>query len=180
MQLISDQSLALIIDDQIRLLPSIADGELMMRNTGILIQGLRILDIPMLITQQYTKGLGMSDPSIYLHTGTMEYLEKRTFSCWKDDTIRRRIETSGRRQIILFGIEAHICVLQTALDLVHAGYETILVTDCTSSRRLSDKGTALQRMIQEGISVTTYESLLFELMETSLHPHFRDISALIK
>lgn len=83
MQLISDQSLALIIDDQIRLLPSIADGELMMRNTGILIQGLRILDIPMLITQQYTKGLGMSDPSIYLHTGTMEYLEKRTFSCWK-------------------------------------------------------------------------------------------------
>ena len=171
MQLISDQSLALIIDDQIRLLPSIAD---------ILIQGLRILDIPMLITQQYTKGLGMSDSSIYLHTGTMEYLEKRTFSCWKDDTIRRRIEASGRRQIILFGIEAHICVLQTALDLVHAGYETILVTDCTSSRRLSDKGTALQRMIQEGISVTTYESLLFELMETSLHPHFRDISALIK
>ena len=67
----------------------------MMRNTGILIQGLRILDIPMLITQQYTKGLGMSDPSIYLHTGTMEYLEKRTFSCWKDDTIRRRIEASA-------------------------------------------------------------------------------------
>ena len=180
MHITSNASLFLIIDDQVRLLPSIYDAEKMLHNTEILIQGLKILNVPMVITQQYTKGLGMSDSSIYLHTGTEDYLEKRTFSCWKDENIRHYIETSGRRQVNLCGIETHICVLQTALDLVHAGYETVLVTDCTSSRKSSDKATALQRMIQEGVTLTSYESLLFEMMETSLHPHFKEISALIK
>lgn len=180
MHITSNASLFLIIDDQVRLLPSIYDAEKMLHNTEILIQGLKILNVPMVITQQYTKGLGMSDSSIYLHTGTEDYLEKRTFSCWKDENIRHYIETSGRCQVILCGIETHICVLQTALDLVHAGYETVLVTDCTSSRKSSDKETALQRMIQEGVTLTSYESLLFEMMETSLHPHFKEISALIK
>lgn len=180
MNITSNSSLFLIIDDQVRLLPSICDAEKMLHNTGILIQGLKLLNVPMVITQQYTKGLGMSDPSIYLHTGTEDYLEKRTFSCWKDENIRKFIQNSGCRRVILCGIEAHICVLQTALDLVHAGYETVLVTDCTSSRKLSDKETALQRMLQEGITLTSYESLLFEMMETSLHPHFKEISALIK
>lgn len=180
MHITSNASLFLIIDDQVRLLPSIYDAEKMLHNTEILIQGLKILNVPMVITQQYTKGLGMSDSSIYLHTGTEDYLEKRTFSCWKDENIRHYIETSGCRQVILCGIETHICVLQTALDLVHAGYETVLVTDCTSSRKSSDKKTALQRMIQEGVTLTSYESLLFEMMETSLHPHFKEISALIK
>lgn len=180
MKIKPDTALALIIDDQVRLLPSITDSELLLKNTGILIQGLKILDVPMMITQQYTRGLGMSDSSIYLHAETMDYMEKRTFSCWGDEDIRQKIQDSGRRQMILFGIEAHICVLQTALDLLRNGYEVILVEDCVSSRKLSDKDTALRRMIQEGAMVTSYESLLFELMETSLHPHFKEISQLIK
>ncbi|MBS6194009.1 MAG: isochorismatase family protein [Clostridiales bacterium] len=173
-------ALTLIIDNQVRLLPSITASEELLKNTALLLQGLKLLEVPLIITQQYTKGLGMSDASIYLHAQTTEYLEKRTFSCWGDAAIRQKIMDSGRRQIILCGIEAHICVLQTALDLVRAGYEVILVEDCVSSRQLSDKETALKRMIQEGVAVTSYESLLFELMETSLHPRFKEISKLIK
>lgn len=180
MKIKPDAALALIIDDQVRLLPSIFESDTLLHNTGILIQGLKILEVPMMITQQYTKGLGMSDPSVYLHAETTEYMEKRTFSCWGDEEIRRKIQDSGRSQMILFGIETHICVQQTALDLLRAGYEVILVEDCVSSRKLSDKETALKRMIQEGAIVTSYESLLFELMETSLHPRFKEISGLIK
>lgn len=180
MKMKRSQSLALIIDDQVRLLPSITDSELMLQNTRTFIQGLKILEVPMMITQQYTKGLGMSDPSIFQCAETTEYLEKRSFSCWGDETIRQKIQDSGCRQIILCGIETHICVLQTALDLLHAGYEVILVEDCVSSRKLSDKETALKRMMQEGVVLTSYESLLFELMETSLYPRFKEISNLIK
>lgn len=89
MKIKRDQCLALIIDDQIRLLPSISESALLLQNTGILLQGLRILEVPLLITQQYTKGLGMSDPSIFHYAGTEHYLEKRSFSCWGDSEIRR-------------------------------------------------------------------------------------------
>lgn len=180
MKIKQDSSLSLIIDDQIRLLPVIDDQQQLLQNTGILLEGLHILQVPFLITQQYTKGLGMSDPSIFLHGHTEDYLEKRTFSCWKEETIRQAILDSGRSQIILSGIETHICVQQTALDLLEAGYEVILLEDCVSSRKYSDKQTALRRMEQAGATITTYEALLFELMETSLHPRFKEISSLIK
>lgn len=180
MKIKRSESLALFIDDQVRLLPSIADSELLLKNTGILLEGLRILEVPFFITQQYTRGLGMSDPSVFLHAGTQEYLEKRTFSCWGEEAIRTKIQQSGCRQIILSGIETHICVQQTALDLLAQGYEVILAEDCVSSRKLTDKRTALNRMSREGVIITSYESLLFELMETSLHPRFKTISRLIK
>lgn len=180
MQIKRQNCLAMIIDDQIKLLPSISDSEQLLKNTGILIQGLKILNIPMIITQQYTKGLGMSDPSIFTYAQTTSYFEKRSFSCMGDPQIRQYIQNSNYKQIILCGIETHICVLQTALDLLHDDYEVILVEDCVSSRRSSDKNCAIRRIEKAGAIITTYESLLFELMETSLYPRFKEISQLIK
>lgn len=180
MQIKREKCLTLIIDDQIKLLPSISASEQLLNNTKILIQGLHILEVPMMITQQYTKGLGMSDPSIFQSAQTETYWEKRSFSCWGDTEIRQQIQNSGYQQIILCGIETHICVLQTALDLLHNGYDVILVEDCISSRKPSDRNCAIRRMEKAGAIVTTYESLLFELMETSLYPHFKEISKLIK
>ena len=180
MKIKREQCLTLLIDDQVKLLPAIHESAMLLQNTTILLQGLRILEVPIQITQQYTKGLGMSDPSIFCYAGTTDYLEKRTFSCWGEEGIRRTIQKSGCRQIILAGIETHICVLQTALDLLQNGYEVILVEDCVSSRKPSDKQTAVRRMIQEGVIVTSYESLLFELMGTSCYPRFKEISALVK
>ena len=150
------------------------------RHTETLLKGLRLLDIPILITQQYTKGLGMSSPSLFEAAGTDSWLEKRTFSCLGDEIIRKTLQDFHKKQVIVCGVEAHICVEQTVLDLLHLGYEVFLIADCVSSRKSSDLQTAIRRMTQAGAVVTSYEAILFELMETSMHPRFREISALIK
>ena len=180
MRIKPENALVMIIDEQVKLLPTIYENEKILKNTEILIKGLRLLDVPFLITQQYTKGIGPSDPAIYESAGTEAYYEKRTFSCWDTQEIRDAIVSSGRRQIVLCGIESHICVMQTAIDLIANGYTVYLVEDCASSRRKNDKETALRRMTAEGVLLTTYESLLFELMVTSTHPNFREVSKLIK
>ena len=173
-------AIALAIDEQERLLPAIQNGKETLRHTETLLKGLRLLDIPILITQQYTKGLGMSAPSLFEATGTDSWLEKRTFSCLGDEIIRKTLQDSHKKQVIVCGVEAHICVEQTVLDLLHLGYEVFLIADCVSSRKSSDLQTAIRRMAQAGAVVTSYEAILFELMETSMHPRFREISALIK
>ena len=89
MKIKREQCLTLLIDDQVKLLPAIYESALLLQNTKILLQGLRILEVPIQITQQYTKGLGMSDPSIFRYSETTDYLEKRTFSCWGEEEIRR-------------------------------------------------------------------------------------------
>lgn len=180
MKLHSSQALALAIDYQLRLLPHILDSEALLHRSGILLDGLRQLNVPIHITQQYTRGLGMSHPSIYTHAGTQQYLEKRSFSCWGSDEIRNLLRKENRPQIILCGIETHICVLQTALDLLRNGYQVIFVQDCISSRYAPDRTAGFQRMLQEGAIPATTESLLFELMETSVHPEFKAISRLIR
>ena len=169
MKIRQQHGIALAIDEQERLLPAIHNGEEVLQHTELLLKGLRLLDVPILITQQYTKGLGMSAPSLFTAAGTDSWLEKRTFSCLGDEIIRKTL-----------GVEAHICVEQTVLDLLHLGYEVFLIADCVSSRKPSDQETAIRRMEQAGAVVTSYEAILFELMETSMHPKFKEISALIK
>ena len=164
-------AIALAIDEQERLLPAMQNGEETLRHTETLLKGLRLLDIPILITQQYTKGLGMSAPSLFEAAGTDSWLEKRTFSCLGDEIIRKTLQDSHKKQVIVCGVEAH---------LLHLGYEVFLIADCVSSRKSSDLQTAIRRMAQAGAVVTSYEAILFELMETSMHPRFREISALIK
>ncbi|MCQ2502001.1 MAG: hydrolase [Lachnospiraceae bacterium] len=175
-----NNTIALIIDEQVKLMPVIHEKDIILHNTEILIQGLKLLDVPFIITQQYTKGMGMTEQCIFDVAGTEEYIDKRTFSCWDTDEIRQAVEASGKKQVLLAGVESHICLLQTAIDLIDAGYDVFVVENCVSSRRLSDKETAIRRMMQTGVQVTSYESILFELMRTSTHPNFRLVSKLIK
>ncbi|MDO4492184.1 MAG: hydrolase [Lachnospiraceae bacterium] len=175
-----NNTMALIIDEQVKLMPVIHESATVIRNTATLVKGLKILEVPFVITQQYTKGMGMSEQAIYEAAGTEEYLDKRSFSCWDDEGIRNAIEASGKKQILIAGVETHICLLQTAMDLIDAGYQVFVVENCVSSRKESDKNTALKRMIQMGVQPTSYESILFELMRTSTHPNFKEISKLIK
>lgn len=170
----------MLIDMQEKLLPSVAGWKECEKRTVAVARGLRILDIPMMITQQYTKGLGMSVPSIYEAAGTKEYYDKRTFSCAQDDGIMNAIRKNGRENVLVCGIEAHVCVLQTCIDLKAMGYNPILVVDAIASMRESDKAVALQRAVQEGILLTTSEAVLFELTVDSKHSRFKEISALIK
>ncbi|RMG42801.1 MAG: hydrolase [Methanobacteriota archaeon] len=173
-------AVAVVVDVQERLFPHIHQYEQLEKNLNILIQGLRILKVPLIVTQQYTRGLGPTIPSVAESLGEFEPLEKLAFSCCGDNGFLDALRKSERNQVILMGIETHVCVLQTALDLLTDNYQPIIVEDCVSSRKLNDKQVAIERMRQAGMVITTYESLLFELCQVAGTEEFKAISRLVK
>lgn len=180
MRIKREDTIGLIIDYQERLVPVIKGNDILIKNTCLLINGLKILDIPMLVSQQYTKGLGMTVDEIQKEITPFSYLDKITFSCYEDKGIREEIERQNKKNIIICGIESHICVLQTVIDLLADGYNVIVVLDCIGSRKEGDREAALKRMEKEGALFTTYESILFELTYEAGNDTFKAISRLIK
>ena len=176
----SKDTMAIVVDVQERMLPVIDCHEELENNCVTLIKGLKLLEIPIIVTQQYTKGLGMTIPSIREGLGCDDYYEKMSFSVLGEETIVNAIKEQGRNNVFVLGIEAHICVLQTCLDLKEQGYAPYLVVDCIGSRKESNLKMAIQRAVQEGVKLTSYESLLFELMGRSDVEVFRNISRLVK
>lgn len=176
MRIDANQSVALVIDYQEKLVPAMADKEQLIHNSCILLEGLQILDVPVVLTQQYTKGLGMTIPEIQTAAGTQEYIDKIAFTAY--DSVEAQIRE--KKFVIVCGIEAHICVLQTVIDLKEAGFVPVLVTDCISSRKVHDKEMGIQRAIQEGAIVTTYEALLFELLKVAGTETSKKIQKLIR
>lgn len=176
-----EETIGLIVDYQDKILPAMNEKERILNNAGKLVKGMKLLGVPVILSQQYTKGLGNTAQEIVDAAQTKEYFDKTTFSCYGDQEIKKWINNHKQcKNVILCGIESHICVLLSALELKEAGYRPLLVTDCMSSRRAYDHEAAIQRAIQNGIEVTTYESILFELLEDAKHPKFKEISALIK
>jgi nicotinamidase-related amidase len=173
---------AVIVDVQERLLPHIDNHQGLEQNLVTLIRGLRALQVPLLATQQYPKGLGPTLPSIVsaLDEEAGQLVDKITFSCCDEPDFMERFVASGRHLALLAGIEAHVCVQQTVLDLLAAGYECCVVADCVGSRRPQDRDVALQRVAREGARVATLESLLFELCRTAGTDTFKSISRLVK
>ncbi len=180
MRILKEQSAGLIIDIQERLFPFIHEHEQLALRTAILINGLKALQLPVLLTQQYTKGLGPTIPSLQPVVTGIEPIEKMAFSCCDEPTFQPELEKTGRKFVIIAGIETHVCVLQTVIDLLQQGYIPVVVEDCVSSRRLSDKQAAIIRMRQLGAVITTSESILFELLRYSGTDEFRAISKLVK
>ena len=173
-------TLALCVDIQERLLPHIHGHEELVRRSSTLIKGLRILDVPILVTEQYTKGLGVTVPEIAAALGTYEPIEKMSFSCCGNPDVEAAVLGSQRHQIIVFGIEAHVCVQQTVLDLLAQGQKVVVLDDCVSSRSANDARVALQRMRDAGATISTMESVLFELLRVSGTQEFKSISVLVK
>ncbi len=181
MKMKREQTQAWVVDMQERLLPAMSQPARLTEQAGKLLRGLRLLEIPLTVSQQYTRGLGMTVPSIREAAGQDAYLEKLSFSCLGEPEMQARLEAfPERKTVVLLGIEAHICVLQTALDLKAAGYEPVVAADCVDSRKPLDREVALRRMEQEGIRLTTVEACLFELLERAGTDLFRQISRLIK
>ncbi len=168
------------VDVQERLFPHIADNEELEKNLLILVKGLKLHEIPIIVNEQYKKGIGETIPSLKELTDDYPHFEKTTFSCCGNNDSLAAIKATGKNIVILAGIETHVCVLQTALDLLSEGLQPVLVTDCVNSRKAKDKDMAIQRLIQAGVIPTTYESLLFELTENAKHPVFKEISKLVK
>lgn len=173
-------SLLLIIDIQDRLLPVMQEGARVVRNAGILLQAARALELPALITEQYPKGLGATVAAVKAAAGDAPVLEKMHFSGWQDPHIRRHVIDAERPQVVISGIEAHVCVLQTALGLAEAGRKVAVVTDAISSRQVESVTIAQQRMAQAGIALVTTEMCVFEWLGSAAHPQFKSLSALIK
>lgn len=176
MRIEREQTAALVVDYQERLVPVMHEKETLIHNSRILLEGLRILGVPMTITHQYTKGLGVTVEPITQAVGHSSYIDKISFSAY--ESVKGQI--GGRKYVIVCGIEAHICVLQTVIDLKAAGYVPVLVADCISSRRKMDKEIAVRRAETEGAIVTTYESLLFELLKEAGTETSKKILKLVK
>jgi nicotinamidase-related amidase len=180
MRIVKENTTALFIDFQERLFPAMNDKETLLKNAKILVEGIKILGIPMAFTQQYTKGLGETLDGLRSLVPDFAPIEKTDFSCFGAEGYADFLEHHQSKTIILCGIEAHVCVLQTAVDLKDAGFNPIVVTDCITSRSAISKEAAIERFRTENIMTTTCESILFELTRSAKADEFRAISKLVK
>lgn len=180
MKIKKESTIGLIIDFQERIVPAMSNQEQLINSTKKLISGLQILSVPLIATQQYTRGLGETISDISTLINDFGPIEKKTFSCYDEPLFLEALEKSEAKNVIICGIESHVCVLQTAVDLKDAGYNPIIVLDCVSSRSIESVNIALDRFRFEGIMVTSFESVLFELTASAGAPEFKSISSLVK
>ena len=180
MRIQREQAAGLVIDIQEKLFPFISGHENLVVNSAILIKGLQVLNIPIVITEQYTRGLGYTIQPLRELFSPGSAQEKLAFSCCDDPAILDQITSLHKKFIIITGIEAHVCVLQTATDLLERDFIPVVIEDCVSSRRLNDKNMAINRMRRMGAVITTYEAVLFELLRYSGTEEFKAISKLVK
>ncbi len=173
------ESKLLIVDVQVKLVPLIANAERMISNCRRLIAGAKILDVPAFATEQYPKGLGATVGALQELLGSIP--EKHRFSCAEVLNWGMAAEQADNRfQIVVAGIESHVCVLQTVFDLLAAGFQVFVPADAIASRGELDWKIALDRMSSGGAVITTTESVLFEWCERSGTAEFKQISQLIK
>jgi nicotinamidase-related amidase len=183
MLLDAGKSSLLLIDVQERLLPAMHSPELVVRHAAILLNAAATLQVPVTVSEQYPRGLGHTVPELIAPDANVWRFEKLAFSCWRDRPLANHLiglHEAGRPQVILAGIEAHVCVLQSAIDLVMAGFAVFAVADAMSSRRPSSAEVACERMRANGVQVITTEMAVFELLGQAGTPVFKALSALVK
>jgi len=170
----------LLIDFQERLFPVMHDKEKLLKNVIKLTKGANALEIPIIVTEQYPKGLGPTIPEIKELIPGVQPVEKVCFSCTDEATFNKALETLNRKQVLVAGIEAHICVYQTAMALARSGYDVQVVGDCVASREPENKLVTLFKMGAAGVSPTTAEMALFELLKVAQGDKFKQISSIVK
>jgi nicotinamidase-related amidase len=179
MRIKRESAAALLIDVQEKLFPHIYEKEELLRKCTILVEGLQVLGIPLVYTEQYPKGLGSTLEEIS-ELVNQPPIEKIAFSCCDEPLLMQNAAIRNNKSIIIAGIEAHVCVLQTVIDFHEAGYRAAVVEDCISSRNPLDKRVAVERMRAEGAVITSCESILFELARVAGTDEFKAISRLVK
>jgi len=169
-----------VVDVQGKLAQLMYDNQTLFKNIEILIKAARALSIPVIWCQQVPEALGPTIPQIAELLSGDQPINKSSFSCCGDEQFIDRLNTLNRSNIILCGIETHVCIYQTALDLLAKGKHVTVVADAVSSRTLENKQLALNRMKLKGVDISSVEMTLFELIRTAKHPQFRDIAKLVK
>lgn len=179
MRMTRENTMAIVVDYQEKLIPAMHDKEDLIKTSAMFLKGLRVLGIPTVVSQQYTKGLGATIPEISEALGEFNHCEKVSFSVYADD-IKEKIDKLQRKNVLICGTEAHVCVLQTLIDLRAAGFNVFYVVDCVGSRKQSDKKYAIKRAMCEGAFITSAEAALFELTAGAGSDAFKEISKLVK
>lgn len=174
-------TIVFVVDIQERLFPHINNHSQLEKNINTLLQGLKALEVKTFVFEQYTKGLGTTIASIKTTLGE-DYapVEKICFSVLGDDANVKLLRDTNKKRVIVCGIETHVCILQTALDLVERGYTPVIPVDCVGSRSELDHSIAIERLRTEGAIITTKESILFELLRIAGTEQFKSISQLVK
>jgi len=180
MQIEAQDSVLVVIDVQGKLAERMVEKDRLVANIEVLIRSARALEIPILWCQQVPRALGPTVEAIARLLERVEPVDKSTFSCHGERTFRERLIGLDRRQAVLCGIETHVCVYQTARDLIRHGYEVAVVADAVSSRTAENRRIGLDRMRDEGAAIYSTEMLLFELLGDAEHPCFRELARLIR
>lgn len=173
------KSCLVVVDVQEKLIPVMQSPELVIKNCSVLIRVAKALEIPILWCQQYPKALGQTVPPLAELLTHLQPIDKRSFSCCTPE-FNSKLATLNVDTAILCGIETHVCVFQTAMDMLRMSMKVCVVADSVSSRTEQNKQLALSRMSANGVTLNSTEMLLFELLKTSEHPKFKELSALIR
>ncbi|SHH56237.1 Isochorismatase family protein [Anaerosphaera aminiphila DSM 21120] len=174
-----EKTLFLFVDLQDKLLKAISNKEEVLKNAKILSHMAQIMDIDRMVTAQYPKGLGYTNAEIIEPIGETKEIEKKSFSCMLDENFRAELEAKKKSQIVMCGIEAHICVLLTARDLIKAGYEVFIASDAMGSRSEFNYKNALSQFKDMGCVVSNVESIMFDLNSIAGTDEFKKVQKLI-
>ena len=183
MRLDRSNALLAVIDVQQKLMPVIDAGDDVARNVDRLVRGCHVLRVPVLLTEQYVKGLGPTIDAVraaFEETSGYKPIEKACFSAHGCDAFAAQLAALERTQILVAGVETHVCVYQTVSDLLRAGLDVWVIADAVSSRTPQNREIALRRMVADGVKLSSTEMALFELLGVSGTDEFRAISHLIK
>ena len=173
-----DNTLLLMIDIQERLVPAMNNGEAVVKNVKVLLTAFKELDLPVIHTEQYPKGLGSTMPELSELT-SIKAFEKTQFCAYTED-IKQSIFKSGKRNVLVIGMETHVCVYQTVRSLLEAKYNVFVVRDCVASRTKDNYENALDMMKEMGAVITNMETVLFDILKKAGTPEFKIVSKLIK
>lgn len=177
----SENSALVIVDVQEAFRTVIGDFSTMTAKICTAIEGAKLLGIPLVVTEQYPRGLGSTVEELSLILpDDLKCFEKSSFGIMGDETIRATVDGLGKRQIVVCGLETHVCVSQSCHQLLDAGYDVFLLEDAVASRFETDRITGLDRLRAAGVVITSVEAMLFEGMRDSKYPNFKEIQALVK
>jgi len=176
----AERSVLLVVDVQEKLFRVAFKREKLVDNLQRLIKGIQVLEVPVLLTEQYPQGLGPTIKEITLLLTNIKPIPKTSFSCCGDRAFLKELEKLDRRQVLISGIESHVCVYQTAADLICSGYEVHVVSDAISSRTEENREIGLKMMGRLGVNLTSTEAVLFELLKVAGGDKFKAISQIVR
>ena len=176
----AENTVLIVVDVQGKLAQLMYDKETLFANLQKIIKGIQVLEIPILWAEQNPKGLGPTIPEVADLLTDNNPMSKIEFSCCRNEDILQALESTGCKQVLLCGIETHVCIFQTAMDLISADYEVEVIAEAVSSRTLANKELALQKMRDKGVSLTSVEMALFELLGAARGDRFKEILKIVK